>query len=360
MERINTLHQWLQTQLGSNPSLSAPIGDASSRRYFRLLLADGTSRIAMDAPPERNDLRSFTQIATLLKPVLRVPSILAQDLTQGFLLLDDLGDIDLQTALAALQTPPHPSRSQREQEDNDRQVFTQAEGLYRWVIQDLIALQKSTPTDSLPVYSAEIMVDDLNRFAEWYADKHLGKPLQGDDLAVWERSRALLVARAQAQGKVPVHFDFHCRNLIVGHSQGPQMGLAERVGIIDFQDARLGPITYDLASLLKDMYVHWPESLRLELAIRFWESARLAALPVSPAFDAFYAEFEIMGVFRQIRTLGTFARLAHRDGKAQYIADMPIALDYLRETCARYTELHPLYKLINKLTDYQVSVGYTF
>ncbi|MGQ5521678.1 aminoglycoside phosphotransferase family protein [Chitinimonas sp. PSY-7] len=360
MERINTLRQWLQAQLGTSPSLSDPIGDASSRRYFRVQLADGSSRIAMDTPPDRNDLRPFIQIATLLKPVLRVPTILAQDLAQGFLLLDDLGDIDLQTALASLRSPDDPSRSQREQEEIDRQVCAQAEVLYRWVIQDLIALQCDTPTENLPVYSADIMVDDLNRFAEWYADKHLGKPLQGDDLAVWERSRALLVARAQGQGKVAVHFDFHCRNLIVGHSQGPQAGLAEQVGVIDFQDARLGPVTYDLASLLKDMYVQWPESLRLELAIRYWEGARQAGLPVPPSFDTFYAEFEIMGVFRQIRTLGTFARLAHRDGKIQYIDDMPIALNYLRDTCARYTELHPLFKLLNNLTNYQVSVGYTF
>jgi len=339
MDRINTLRQWLHTQLPGDHSLSDPIGDASSRRYFRVLLADGSSRMVMDAPPDRNDLTPFVQIATLLQPALRVPRVLAQDLDQGFLLLDDLGEVDLQMALAATDEAG-------------------AEVLYRWVIASLVALQRDVPVASLPNYSAEIMVEDLNRFAEWYADRHLGKPLAGEDLAIWERSRALLVARAQMQGKVAIHFDFHSRNLIVTGSR--QTGLDERVGVIDFQDARVGPICYDLASLLKDMYVQWPEDFRLDLAVRYWEAARQAGLPVPAAFDDFYTQFEIMGVFRQIRTLGTFARLAHRDGKQRYIDDMPVAVAYLRETCARYTELHPLYKLLNKLTDFVPGVGYTF
>lgn len=360
MERIQTLQQWLQSQLTQPFSLSEPIGDASSRRYFRLTLANGETRMVMDAPPERNALAPFIQMAERLQGAVRVPRVLAQELSHGFLLLDDLGDIDLQRALAALRPLADPALSQREQEEQERALCAQAEVLYRWVISDLLALQQHAPIEGLPVYDAQTMVDDLNRFAEWYADRHLGRPLAGEDLALWERARALLVARAQAQGKVLIHFDFHCRNLLVGHATGPQRGLAERVGIIDFQDARLGPICYDLASLLKDMYVQWPESLRLELAIRYWEGARQAGLPVPASFDAFYAEFEIMGVFRQIRTLGTFARLAHRDGKTQYLDDMPVAISYLRETCARYTELHPLYKLINKLTDFVPGVGYTF
>ncbi|WP_460534633.1 aminoglycoside phosphotransferase family protein [Chitinimonas naiadis] len=341
MERIDSLRNWLHQQLDGEYALSAPIGDASQRRYFRLTLADGSRRIAMDAPPAHNDCRPFVRMAALLRPAIRVPLVLAQDIEQGFLLLEDLGDIDLQTALAATDEAG-------------------AEWLYRWAIQSLVSMQSKVDVTAVPAYSAEIMVEDLNRFTEWYADRHLGRPLQGDDLAVWERSRALLVARAQSQARTVIHFDFHCRNLIVADSREGAGGTDAGMGVIDFQDARSGPIGYDLACLLKDMYVQWPEAFRLDLCIRYWEAARSAGLQVPASFDDFYADFEWMGAFRHIRTLGTFARLAHRDGKQQYLADMPIALHYLRETCVRYAELHPLYKLINRLTDFQPGVGYTF
>lgn len=358
MERTDTLRLWLQAVLDQPFTVAEPIGDASSRRYFRVQLADGSRRMAMDAPPERNDLAPFLRVAALLRPAVRVPAVLASDTGQGFLLLEDLGDVDLQLALQALRLPLQAELSEREREDVERAVCGEAGQLYRWVVDSLLAMQQQVAVDALPAYGAANMVEDLDRFAEWYAGHHLGRPLAGDALALWERSRALLVARAQAQGKVAIHFDFHCRNLIVADTHGAASD--GRVGILDFQDARSGPICYDLASLLKDMYVQWPEYLRLEVAIRYWEGARRAGLPVAATFDAFYADFELMGVFRQIRTLGTFARLAHRDGKTQYLADMPVALGYLRETCARYSELHPLYKLINQLTDFEPGVGYTF
>lgn len=331
MDRITALRHWLHSQLADDFTLSEPIGDASSRRYYRVSLSDGTTRMAMDAPPDLVNSAPFVAIAQLFSSQVPVPRILATDMTQGFLLIDDLGEIDLQTALS-------------------RTDESGAENLYRSALRALLALQ-ATPCDgALPDYSAAQMVDDLNRFSEWYADKHLGKPLQGDDLAVWERSRSLLVMRALSQTKVPIHFDFHSRNLIV----------AEPMGVIDFQDARIGPITYDLVSLLKDMYVQWPEDFRLDLCIRYWDAARKLGLAVPESFDDFFADFEWMGVFRHIRTLGTFARLAHRDGKPRYIEDMPVALGYLRETCARYVELHPLFKLLNRLNDVPVTVGYTF
>ncbi|QNM96991.1 aminoglycoside phosphotransferase family protein [Chitinimonas koreensis] len=334
MDRIDALRAWLQGRLETAFTLSEPIGDASSRRYFRVAPAGGGSYVAMDAPPERCDPAPFLRVAALLAPAVRVPAVLAHDAQQGFLLLEDVGETDLQTALAGL----------------DEEAAT---ALYRRAIDALVALQAGVDAAALPDYDAATMADDLERFAEWYADRHLGKPLAGEDRAVWERCRALLVLRAQAQGKVAIHFDYHSRNLTVPAEGG-------RLGVLDFQDARRGPIGYDLASLLKDMYVSWPEAFRLELAIRYWEAARRAGLPVPAAFDQFYAEFEWMGVFRQIRTLGTFARLVHRDGKPRYLDDMPVALAYLRETCARYAELHPLYKLLNRLHEVQVQVGYTF
>jgi len=331
MDRSELLHSWLETQLGKGFTLSAPIGDASSRRYFRATLADGSTRIAMDAPPPGQDCRPFVKIAHLLQPAMRVPAVLAQDLEQGFLLLDDLGSVDYQTALKATDE-------------------TAARALYLAAIDALVAMQAQVATDALPAYDAETMVADLDRFSEWYAARHLGQPLQGDELAVWERSRALLVARAQSQAKVCIHFDYHARNLMAG----------ERPGVLDFQDARVGPVTYDLASLLKDMYIVWPEDFRLDLCIRYWEKARKAGLAVPASFDDFYADFEWMGVFRHIRTLGTFARLAHRDGKMAYVDDMPAALDYLRATCTRYSELLPLGKLLNRLTGFHTTVAYTF
>ncbi|WP_374351766.1 aminoglycoside phosphotransferase family protein [Chitinimonas sp.] len=331
MDRTAALHAWLTRHLAPGFTLSAPIGDASSRRYFRIIRTDGPSLMAMDAPPASNDCQPFLTVAALLKPALRVPAVLAQDLEQGFLLLDDLGETDMHSALlqadgAGIQT------------------------LYLSAIDSLLALQSASQPDVLPDYTADTMADDLERFAHWYAGIHLGKPLQGSELAVWERSRALLIGRAQAQGKVWIHFDYHSRNLIAG----------EPMGVLDFQDARTGPISYDLASLLKDMYLPLPEDFRLDIAIRYWQKARAASLPVPASFDDFYADFEWMGVFRQLRTLGTFARLAHRDGKTRYIDDMPQALAYLRETCVRYAQLHPLFKLLETLTGITTQVGYTF
>jgi hypothetical protein len=331
MDRTEALQTWLAPLLAPGFQLSAPIGDASSRRYFRVRLADGTTRMVMDAPPPQNDCRPFVAVAELLRPAIRVPDILAQDLEQGFLLLEDLGDTDLQAAL------------QRDDE-------TAAAKRYLAAADALIAMQLASRPGALPDYDAATMANDLDRFAEWYAGRHLGKPLDEKQQAVWDRSRSLLVARAQSQGKVWIHFDFHSRNLMAGNP----------LGVLDFQDARMGPIAYDLVSLLKDMYVSWPEDFRLDIAIRYWDKARKAGLPVPGAFDDFYADFEWMGVFRHLRTLGTFARLAHRDGKTRYIDDMPVALAHLRETCVRYAQLHPLFKLLEQLTGSTTQVGYTF
>lgn len=332
MDRYATMQAWLSETLGDlRHTLSEPIGDASQRRYFRVSLDDGSRRIVMDAPPESNDCRPFVAVATLLQGVVRVPEILAQDLERGFLLLSDLGDSDYQTALAGVAEPEAAKR-------------------YRAAIAALVALQTAPGAETLPVYDAEALGVDLDRFPEWFIGRHLGKTLDDADLAVWQRCRALLVARLAAQPRVLVHFDYHSRNLIAG----------EMPGVLDFQDARFGPAAYDLASLLKDVYIAWPEDFRLDLAIRYWEAARRAGVALSEDFGEFYRDFEWTGVYRHLRTLGTFARLAHRDGKTRYVDDMPAALDYLRDTCARYVELHPLYKLINKTTGFNPAVGYTF
>ncbi|MFC4159939.1 aminoglycoside phosphotransferase family protein [Chitinimonas lacunae] len=332
MDRYATMQAWLSETLGgARHTLSDPIGDASQRRYFRLRLDDGSTRIVMDAPPEHTDCRPFIQVAALLAPAVRVPQILARNLEAGFLLLSDLGDTDYQTALAAADE-------------------TEAARLYRAALDSLVALQTAAGAEQLPRYDATALGVDLDRFPEWFIGRHLGQTLAEADLAAWQRCRAVLLSRLAAQPPVLVHFDYHSRNLLTG----------EQPGVIDFQDARYGPAIYDLASLLKDVYTVRPEEFRLDLAIRYWEAARRAGVALSDDFGEFYRDFEWTGVYRHLRTLGTFARLAHRDGKTRYLDDMPVALDYLRETCARYVELHPLYKLINRLTGFSPAVGYTF
>lgn len=332
MERLADLQAWLAQCLPNTPlSWSDPIGDASSRRYFRLTLPDGTTRIAMDAPPPQ-DIQRFAEVAALLGASCHVPKILQQDVARGFMLLEDLGATDYQTALQGLS------------EDAARPW-------YRAAIDSLIALQQVPVGDALSLYDADNLGIDLDRFTDWYISRHLGVTLSDAQVQVWQRLRAFLVTHAATQARVLIHFDFHCRNLIVSQPNP---------GVIDFQDARLGPISYDLASLLKDVYLVWDEAFRLDLCIDYWEKARRAKLPVPATFDDFYRDFELMGVYRHLRTLGTFARLAHRDGKPAYIDHMPLTLEYLRATAVRYSELHPLYKLLNQLTGYVPQTGYTF
>lgn len=332
MDRQRLLQDWVTQQLPETTlTWSSAIGDASSRRYFRLTLADGSTRLLMDAPPPL-DCGIFVKIAQFAAQACHTPQILASDLQQGFLLLEDMGNIDYQTALRAC--------------DN-----AGANALYLEAADALLRLQGLDAREVLPEYDAATLAADLQRFPEWYVLRHLGCTLTSAQQAVWERTSALLVSHLASMPKVFVHFDYHCRNLLLSEPNP---------GVIDFQDARLGPISYDLVSLLKDVYSVWDESVRLDVCIRYWQKALAAKLPVPASFDDFYKEFELVGVFRHLRTLGTFARLAHRDGKPSYIDDMPAALAYLRETCVRYAELHPLFKLLNQISGVVPQTGYTF
>lgn len=332
MDRLALLQDWLAPHLpGMAVSWSSAIGDASSRRYFRLMLGDGSTRLLMDAPPPL-DCRIFARIAQFAGQACHTPQIVASDLERGFLLLEDLGNVDYQTALQACDAAG-------------------ANALYLEAADALLRLQTLDAREVLPDYDAATLSADLQRFPEWYVQQHLGYTFTSTQQAVWERTSALLVSQLASMPKVFVHFDYHCRNLLLS---------APNPGVIDFQDARLGPISYDLVSLLKDVYSVWDEAVRLDVCIRYWQKALAAKLPVPASFDDFYKEFELVGVFRHLRTLGTFARLAHRDGKTAYIADMPAALAYLRETCVRYAELHPLYKLLNQVSGIVPQAGYTF
>ena len=329
--RFDTLSAWLATQRpGQTFTLKPASSDASFRRYFRATFADGATAIVMDAPPEHENCEPFVRVSGLLAAAgVHVPRVHAQDLQQGFLLLDDLGST---TYLAGLT------------EDKARALYLDA-------IDALVLIQQAAGGDSLPPYDEALLTREMNLFPEWFASRHLGKPFDHDTLTVWKDAQRLLLDAIQAQPRVLVHRDYHCRNLMVSQPNP---------GVLDFQDAVYGPLTYDLVSLLKDAYLEWPEEFILDMVIRYWEKARKAGLPVQADIDSFYRDFEWMGVQRHLKVAGIFARLSHRDGKHAYLDDIPLVVHNPNPTCKRYTELLPLGRLIQSLVGEDEQVGYTF
>lgn len=339
MPRTILLRDWLdqlfpRQHSEQNLSIEPASADASFRRYFRVTLPDGNTRIVMDAPPEHEDCRPFLKVGALLRSAgVNAPEIFAEDLTQGFLLLSDLGN---STYLSALDETTAPK-------------------LYREANAALVDIQRASCSDSLPNYDRALLERELNLFPDWYITKHLGIPLDTSQenalRAVFEK----LLANNLAQPSVFVHRDYHSRNLMVLDGDYPNTP-----GILDFQDAVYGPITYDLASLYRDAYINWPEAQELDFVIRYWEMARKAGLPVHADFDVFYRDYEWMGAQRQLKVLGIFARLYHRDGKDGYLKDMPRVMDYLRRTCQRYIDLKPLARLLDQLENRTANVAYSF
>ena len=316
MDRTQQLEHWLAQVLDQPFTLTTASADASFRRYFRVHLPAETL-IAMDAPPPQEDCRPFVRVAEqLLAAGLNVPKIVAQDVAQGFLLLSDLGN---DTYLSQLNR------------DN-------AKTLYRDAYQALIKMQLATQADALPPYDTALLMRELQLFPEWYIGKHLGKTLTPEQQAVMDKTFALLIDNILQQPQVTVHRDYHSRNLMVIPENNP--------GILDFQDAVIGAVTYDLVSLFKDAYIRWDEEDLMDWVVRYWQSARKAGLSVSEDFGEFYKDFEWMGVQRHIKVLGIFARLYHRDGKDGYLKDMPLVMQYLQAACERYVELRPFFKLL--------------
>lgn len=334
MNRKTQLQAWLHTVLpGQAVTLTTASADASFRRYFRVH-GGATTLIAMDAPPPQEDCAPFVRVARLLRQAgLNVPQVVAEDLEQGFLLLTDLGD---ETYLRAL--------------DDDT-----ADTLYRDAWLALVKLQLASRAGVLPDYDETLLLREMQLFADWYLAKHLGVTLDPAEKTMLRQVFARLDDSARAQPQVYVHRDYHSRNLMVCRGEG-----GENPGILDFQDAVYGPISYDLVSLLKDAYIGWEEARVLDWTVRYWQAARQAGLPVAQDFSDFYRDFEWMGVQRQLKVLGIFARLYHRDGKDGYLRDMPLVLDYLRRSCARYGELLPLLRLLDRIEGRQPQVGYTF
>ena len=339
--RMSLLLKWLATldsKIGLQiPSLAPASSDASFRRYFRIQASSATL-IVMDAPPAQENCRPFVDIAARLSQVkLNVPAILAQDLEQGFLLLSDLGPT---TYYAKIQ-----------------QGLTDAElqPLYRDALAALVQLQTANHA-GLPAYDAKRLKDELGLFVEWYVTVHCKTQLEPAVLQQLDQVFDLLVAHNAAQPIVLVHRDFHSPNLML--SKGSQYGI--NPGVLDFQDAVAGPITYDLASLVVDARTTWEEPQQIDWAIRYWELARKQGLPVPADFADFHRDYEWMGLQRNLRILGVFARLNHRDKKAAYLAHLPRVNQYVRQVAARYMVFKPLLRVLDQLDQVQTKVGYTF
>jgi len=322
--RRDAAQAWAAGQLGKElrgaPFTFTPASaDASFRRYWRATLADGRSYIVMDAPPEREDCRPFVHVAGMLHEAgVHAPQVLAQDLGQGFLLLTDLGT---RTYLDEL----NPTNAAR--------LFSDAtDTLLRW--------QLATRPGTLPPYDEALLRREMNLFPEWYVGRHLQKALSRSQGEALEQTFRLLVASALAQPVVYVHRDYMPRNLMV---------CEPNPGVLDFQDAVIGPITYDVVSLMRDAFLSWDEERVLDWAARYWEKAKRAQLPVAADFAEFWRAFEWMGLQRHLKVLGIFARINYRDGKPKYLADTPRFITYASSVSKRYRELAPLARLLDEL-----------
>ena len=306
--------------------------DASFRRYLRIDGAAG-SRIIMDAPPDKENCHPFVKVAQLMQQAgLLAPDVLAWDEPNGFMLLSDLGT---QTMMQAID-PAQPEANL---------------GLYLHAVDALVTWQTASKPDVLPPYDQALLQRELGLFPEWYLGRHRGLTLDGAQQSTLDAAFATIMAQNLAWPRVYVHRDFMPRNLMVA---------GDRLGVLDFQDAVYGPITYDVASLMRDAFLSWDEDFCLDVTVRYWERARRAGLPVGDDFGEFYRGVEWMGLQRHLKVAGIFARLTLRDGKPQYLADTPRFLGYIRATCSRYRELKPLLRLVDQIEGVTAVNGYAF
>jgi aminoglycoside/choline kinase family phosphotransferase len=318
--RRDALERWLSVQLrGEHFSLTPASEDASFRRYFRASLDDGASFVAMDAPPEKEDCRPFVHVAGLLREAgVHAPQVHAQDLAQGFLLLADLGTRTYLQELDAANAP---------------RLFADAtDALIRW--------QLATRPGELPPYDEALLRREMQLFPDWYVARHLGVELMEESRSLLEQVFAVLVKSALAQPRVYVHRDYMPRNLMLSNPNP---------GVLDFQDAVIGPISYDMVSLVRDAFISWDEEAVLDWSVRYWEKAKAARLPVDADFGEFWRAFEWMGLQRHLKVLGIFARINYRDGKPKYLTDTPRFIRYARDVAKRYSALAPLTRLLDEL-----------
>ena len=337
-QRQAAFEQWLRgvapAQGLDAATLRPASADASFRRYFRVDGAQG-SRIIMDAPPSHEDCTPFVTVSRLLvQGGLHAPQVLQWDQAQGFMLLSDLGGTTYLTELDASQ--PWSARNRQ---------------LYGDAIDALVRLQHIDARAQVPAYDQALLQRELDLFPEWYIGRHRGVTLNDDQRNLLRKAFDLILTNNLAQPAVLVHRDYHSRNLMVSEPNP---------GVLDFQDAVWGPITYDLASLLRDAYIEWDEEVQIDHAARYWERARKAGLPVPDDFGDFWRDFEWMGLQRHLKVLGIFARLCHRDGKDGYLKDLPLVWKYAHHVCMRYNGLGPLARLLEEMAGVDRAYGHSF
>ena len=315
--RFDQLQTWLRTVAGIRDYEIAPASvDASFRRYFRVRY-DATSRIVMDAPPAQEDCRPYIHVSSLMAGIgLHVPEILKQDLQQGFLLLTDLGE---RMYLPELNT-------------------NTVEELYADAMQSLLRLQAHGPAE-LPPYDRNLLMTEMELFREWYLKRHLAMQLSEHDNAMIDAAFAYLADAALQQPRVIVHRDYHSRNLMIS-SPNP--------GILDFQDAVIGPVTYDLVSLLRDCYVAWPRQQVEKWVAQYYRQARRLDILSAVTESQFLSWFDLMGIQRHLKASGIFARLNYRDAKPGYLKDIPRTLGYVIDVGKDYPALMPFIELVEQ------------
>ncbi len=324
--RLQSLTLWVQQTPGFEQAVAEPVsGDASFRRYFRVRRTDpdgsASTFIVMDAPPEHEDCGPFVAIARHWhQQGIRVPAIIRQDLAQGFLLLEDFGD---QLMLAKVN-------------------HSNADALYRGALAELVKIQQlAAPEDyPLPPYDRALLDREMALFPDWLLEQYLGMSLSNTDRALLETTFAFLRESALAQPEVTVHRDYHSRNLLV-------LADSTRPGVIDFQDAVTGPITYDVVSLLRDCYIRWPEQ-QVQQWLEYFRELSLEAGLHRADPDSFRQWFELTGMQRHLKAAGIFARLAIRDGKHSYLADIPRTIGYLRDAASRQPALRSFHQWLSE------------
>lgn len=328
--------------------------DASFRRYLRVSSTSSTaSLIIMDAPPDKENCKPFVHVAELMAQAgLAAPQVLAWDEVHGFMLLTDLGAQTMKDVIRTEDPPPLD--------------------LYLDAVETLIQWQLASREGVLPPYDRALLMREMELFPQWYVGEHRKFTPDAAQRKVFDSAFAAIATNNLAWPSVYVHRDFMPRNLMVREmaptlSAGasslpptPSAPSATRLGVLDFQDAVYGPITYDIASLMRDAFLSWDEDFCLDVTIRYWERARKAGLPVGDDFGEFYRAVEWMGLQRHLKVAGIFARLTLRDGKPQYLADTPRFIAYMRATCERYMELKPLLRLIERIEGIPVPNAYAF